>query len=55
MQTPYKWDPKCCSPWGNIDLLWDNLVNAHEHTKYPGHTPAASIPSYDFKSATNIS
>lgn len=54
-QISYKWDSKCCSPWGNIDLPWDNLANAHKHTKYPGHTSAASIPSYDFKSATNIS
>lgn len=54
-QIPYKWDPNCCSLWGNTDLLWDNLTNAHQNTKYPGCTPAASIPSYDFKSATNIS
>lgn len=54
-QIPYKRDPKGCSLWGNIDLFWYNLANAHEHTKYPGLIPAASIPSYDFESAINIS
>lgn len=53
-QIPYKWDPKCCSPWGNIDHFCNNLANTHENTKYPQHTPAASIPNCDFKSATNI-
>lgn len=22
---PYNWDPKCCFPWDNLDLLWYNL------------------------------
>lgn len=30
-QIPYKWDPKCCSPWGNIDhMKTQNTLNIHQ-------------------------